>query len=64
MLYILCSFLTDSLYLHAKVLVEKMGLPEGYDSSSVETNGDVLRKFLTAIIVLFYFLCNLMLTCL
>lgn len=56
MLYILCSFLTDSFRcLHAKVLVEKMGLPEGYDSSSVETNGDVLRKFLTAIILLFYY---------
>ncbi|KAG6583455.1 Calcium-transporting ATPase 4, endoplasmic reticulum-type [Cucurbita argyrosperma subsp. argyrosperma] len=26
-----------------KVLVEKMGLPEGYDSSSADINGDVLR---------------------
>ncbi|CAK9327056.1 unnamed protein product [Citrullus colocynthis] len=26
-----------------KVLVEKMGLPEGYDSSSATVNGDVLR---------------------
>lgn len=44
-LYILCSFVSDAFYLNVKVLVEKMGLPEGYDSSSATVNGDVLRKF-------------------
>lgn len=39
--------------------MEKMGLPEGYDSSSASINGDVLRKFLTVIIVSFSFLCIL-----
>ena len=43
--------------------MEKMGLPEGYDSSSADINGDVLRKFLTVIIASFSFLCIFMLTC-